>query len=149
MRNLTYSLKVRYIVSRVSDTFQIHRLRLVVDQVLEIFRLIPIDELCVDTQPREEDLELIVGSAVQIRRGHDVVAGMSECGNGHELSRLPRRGSDGGNAAFQGRNTLLEHIHRRLRLRLTDLTIETPRRELGFPHVHDTAVDVAKLLEAE
>ncbi len=116
MRHLAYSLKVRHIISWVSDTFQIHRLRLVVDQMLEIFGLIPIDELRIDTQPGKENLELIVGPSIQIRSGHDVVAGMCECGNRHELSRLARRGCDGRNAAFQGCNTLLEYIHRRLSL---------------------------------
>ena len=116
MRHLAYSLKVRHVVSWVSNTFQIHRLRLVVDQALEVFRLVPIDEFGVDTQPGKENLELIVGSSVQIRRRHDVVTGMCECGDRHELSCLPRRGGDGCNAAFQSCNALFEYVDRRLTL---------------------------------
>lgn len=119
MGHLAYSLEVGHVISWVPDTLQIHRLRLLIDQILEVFRLIPIDELGIDTQPREENLELVVGASVQVRCGHDIVAGMCECGNGHELSRLPRRGCDGCNTPFQGCNALLEHIHRRLRVVLT------------------------------
>ena len=119
MRHLAYSLKVWDVVSWVSDALQIYHLGLVVDQMLEIFRLVPIDEFGMDPQPGQENLELIVGPPVQIRSGYDVVAGMCECDNRHELSRLSRGCCHGGDAAFQRCDALLNHIHRGLRGLLT------------------------------
>lgn len=86
--DLDNAFKVRDVVPWVSDTLKIDGLGLVVDQWLEIFWLIPRHKLGLDAQSGEEDLELVVSAAIQVRRGDDVVACVSQCCNGHELCGL-------------------------------------------------------------
>lgn len=88
MRNLADSLKVRDVILGISNAFQIDSLGLVIDQVLEVLWLVAIDEFRVDSQAREGDLELVVGTAVQVRGRDDVVSGLSERCDGQELSSL-------------------------------------------------------------
>lgn len=66
VRHLHNSLKIRYVVLRIANALQVDRLRLLVNQLLEILRLISIHESGLDPKSREEDLELIISAAVQV-----------------------------------------------------------------------------------
>lgn len=88
MRYLDNSLKVRYIVFRIANALQVDRLRLLINQLPEVLRLISIYELGLDPESREEHLELVISAAIQVGRRNNIVASMCEGRNGHELSSL-------------------------------------------------------------
>lgn len=128
MCGLGNGLEVRNVVAGVTNRLDVDSLGTVINSRGNILGLVTLDELGSDSHAREHNLELVVGAAVQVAGGDDVVSGMSESRDSHELGSLAGGGSDGSNTTFQGCNTLLEDI------------------DCG---VHDSAVDVAELLEAE
>jgi hypothetical protein len=65
LRNL---LKVRNIIPRVANAFDVDGFRLVVDGRRQVFRSIALDEFGRNTQARQSNLQLVVGTAVQIAR---------------------------------------------------------------------------------
>ncbi len=67
---------IRYVISRVADALYKDGLCAVVYRLGEILCIISGNEYGVDAKPGKEDLELIVGAAIQVRRRDDVVAGM-------------------------------------------------------------------------
>lgn len=128
MCSLGNGLKVRNVVAGVTDRLEVNSLGTVINSRGNILRLVTLDELGSDSHAREHNLKLVVGAAVQVAGGDDVVSGVGEGRDGHELGSLAGGGSNGGNTTFQGGNTLLEDI------------------DCG---VHNSAVEVAELLEAE
>lgn len=128
MGHLGNGLEVGDVVPGVSDALDVDGLCLVVNGSSQVLGLVAVDKLCLDSQAREEDLELVVGAAVEVRGGHDVVAGVSEGVDGDELGGLARRGGQRSHATLESCYPLLENVDGR---------------------VHKTAVDVAKLLEAK
>lgn len=76
-------LKIRDVVARVSDGLDVDGLGLLVDGGSDILRLVTVDELGLDSQAREHDLELVVGTAIEVGGGDDVVAGVGKGSNGH------------------------------------------------------------------
>ncbi len=89
MRNLRNSLKIRHVISRIANSLYKHGLGAVINRGRNISCIIALDELGLDAQARQEDLELIVGAAVEVAGGDDVVASMCQGCNGKELSGLP------------------------------------------------------------
>src|SRR5690242_5250268 len=59
--------KIRNVVPRVTNSLNIDGLGPVINGRGDVFGVFAIDKLCVDSQTREEDFELIVGTAVEIR----------------------------------------------------------------------------------
>ena len=116
------------LISWVAYALQVHTFGFVINKLLELFRLVTLHEFCGYTQSRECHLELVVCSSVEIRCRYDVVAGVSQRCNGHQLGGLARGGCNGSYSAFQGCDSFLKDI------------------DSG---VHDATVYVAKLLEAE
>lgn len=104
------SLDVWDVVLGVSNTLDVDGLGFIINGSGQVLRLVTDDELGVDAQSWEEDLQLVVGSSVEVRRRHDVVAGMCEGRDSHELSGLTRAGCDGGHAALEGRKALLKDV---------------------------------------
>jgi hypothetical protein len=109
-------LKIRYIVLWVSNALNVHHFGLVIDRSLKVLGVVALDELCGHTKPRQEDLKLVVCSSVEVRCRDDVVAELAECCYNHELGCLARGGGQGGNTAFEGRDTLFEDIDCRLEI---------------------------------
>ena len=128
VRDFDDRLEVGDVVFGVADGFEVDGFGLVVDQLLELLRLVAVHELGRDAESRHEDFELVVGAAVQVGGRDDVVARLAERGNGHKLRRLTGGGGQSGDAAFECCDALLEDVDRR---------------------VHDAGVDVAELFEAE
>lgn len=62
--NLCNGLKVRDIVLRISDALDVDGLRLLVNRLGKILGLVSVHKLGVYAQSREEDLQLVVGSAI-------------------------------------------------------------------------------------
>lgn len=108
--NLGNGLKVGDVVPGVADALDVDGLGLVVDGGGNVLGLVAVDELGGDAEALEGDLELVVGAAVEVRRGDDVVAGLGEGRQGEELGALAGGGGQGGDAAFQGSYPLLEDI---------------------------------------
>jgi hypothetical protein len=72
--NLDNGLEVGHVVPRVADALDVDCLGLVVDSRGKVLGLVAVDELGGDAEAGEEDLELVVSAAVQVRRRDDVVA---------------------------------------------------------------------------
>lgn len=115
VRDFNDSLEVRNVVLWVSNALQVDGLGLVVDELFETLRLVSADELSRDAEPREEDLELVVGAAIEVGSRNDVVSSSRERGDGHELSGLAGGCCDCGDATFESRYALLEDINSGLR----------------------------------
>ena len=128
MRDRDNGLEVRDVVTRVADALDIDRLRPVIDQALELVGFVPLDEFRRDAQSGEGDFELVVGAPVQVARADDVVTGMRQRGDDHELRSLARGRPDGGSTSFERGDALFQHVD---------------------GGVHDAGVDVAELLEPE
>ena len=90
MGSLGNSLQIRNVILGVSNTLNIDSLRLIINSSRNVLRLVTIDELGLDAQTREEDLELVVSAAVEVRSRDDVVASLSEGADGEELGSLAR-----------------------------------------------------------
>lgn len=114
MCNSTDLLKVRNVVFGVADGLEEDGLRLVVNELLEVFRLVAGDEFRANPESGQENFELVVGTTVQVRGADDVVADRAESCKGHELRGLAGGGSYCGLSAFESGDTFLKHIDRRL-----------------------------------
>src|SRR6266498_2204231 len=107
---LDNGFKVWDIVFRVPDALNIYCLRFVVDELVKVLRLVPVDEFGADAKTWEEHFELVIGAAIEIRSADDIVSCMSKRCNSHELGGLSRRSCNSGNAALEGCNTFLKDI---------------------------------------
>ncbi len=58
--------------------------------------------------------ELVVGAAVEVRGGDDVVAGLAESRQRQELRSLAARRGQGRHAPFEGSHSLFEDVGRRV-----------------------------------
>lgn len=114
MGDLGNGLEIRHVVARVADALDVDGLGLVVDGGGNLVGVVSVDKLGLDAQTREEDLELVVGAAVQVRRGDNVVTSVCESANGDELGSLAGRGSQGSDTTFQRSYALLKDIDSRL-----------------------------------
>lgn len=105
-------LKVGHVVARVADALNVDGLCAVVDGGGQLLGLVAVDKLGRDAQAGEDDLELVVGAAVQVRGRDDVVAGVCEGGDGEELGGLAGGRGEGSDTAFEGGNALLKDVDR-------------------------------------
>lgn len=126
MCDLANGLKVRDVVSGVSNAFEVNSLGLVINEGLEVLGIVAIDKLGGHAEPWEEDLQLVVGAAVKVRSGNDVVSGVGKACNGHELRRLAGRSCYGCDATLERCNSLLQYIHGRLHRRGTSQAASPP-----------------------
>ena len=114
MGNLDNLLNIGNVVFGVANTLNVDGLGLVVDEAGKLFGIISFDELGFNAEPGQKDFELIVGSSVQVGGRDDIIPCMGQSGKSHELGRLARGGSDGGDTSFQRGDALFENIDRRL-----------------------------------
>lgn len=110
VRDLGDRSDVGNVVLGVSDRLDIDRLRLVVDILGKIGRVIAVDEADLDAKALEEDLELVVRPPVQTRGRDDVVASLGERSDRLELRGLPARRGDGRHTALKRRDALLKDL---------------------------------------
>ena len=102
--------------------------RLGVGGAAKILRVGRIDETAFDAHRLHGVGEQVPGAAVEIRRGDEIVAGMADVLDREQRRRLARAQRQRGDAALEGGDPRLQHVVRR---------------------VHDAAVDVAELGQAE
>lgn len=88
MSNLDNRVEIRDIVCRISDGLDIHSLGAIIDGSSNLVGVVSVDKLGGDAETRKEDLELVVGAAIEVARGYDIVAGLGESGQGQELGCL-------------------------------------------------------------
>lgn len=110
VRGLGDRLKVGDVEARVADRLEVDGLGLVVDRGGNVLGLVAGDKLGRDAETGEDDLELVVGAAVEVGGSDNVVAGVRERSNGQELSGLARSGGDGGDTTLKSGDTLLEDV---------------------------------------
>ncbi len=128
MRDVGQGPEVRDVEARVPDALDVERLRPLVDGALEGGGVVALHEPHVDAEAGQRDLELVVGPAVEVAGGDDVVAGLGEGGEGQELRGLPAGRGQRGRPALERGHPLLEDVGGR---------------------VHDPRVDVPELLKRE
>ena len=80
------------------------------------------------THGAQRILEHVPGAAIQIGGADDIVAGMGDVGYANKFSRLARAHGETGDAAFERRDTLFQHIGGR---------------------VHEAGIDIAEFLQRE
>lgn len=114
MSDFSDGFEIGNVESGVANCFDINGLGAVVDGGGEVLRLVALDELGRDAQPRKEDLKLVVGTSVQVAGSDNVIAGMGQGRDGHELGSLTGGSGNSGDTALEGSNTLFEDIYRRL-----------------------------------
>src|SRR5690606_27665893 len=122
------SFKIGNAEAGVSDRLQIDCLCFFIDLLFETGRMVHIGEPRLHAQPLEGNLELIVGSAVQMGAGHEILTRLQNIVQGKQLCRLARSRSKSRNTAFQSRYPFFEDIGGR---------------------VHDPGIDVAKFLQCK
>lgn len=130
-------LEVGDVIARVPDALDVDGLGPVVDGGRDVLGLVAVDELGLDAEAREHHFELVVGSAVEVRGRDDIVAGVGQRRDGHELRALARGAGHSGDTPFQGGDPLLEDIDRRLHRHCTvrthaRLPVRPPRVQLTF-----------------
>lgn len=128
MGNLGNGLKIRHIITGVSDRLDIDRFGAIVDSGSNIGSVIALHEFGGDAQAGQQNLELIIGTTVQISGRHNVITSTSEGRDGHELGCLARGRGYGCHAALQRRDALFKDI---------------------YSWVHDAAVDITELFESK
>ena len=148
LADLCNSLKVGDVVPGVSDTLDVDGLGLVVDGCRDVLGLVAVYKLGLDAEPREQHLELVVGSTVEVGSGDDVVTGVGQSSDGHELRTLAGGAGHSGDASLQRSNSLLKDIDRRLyRIAPSELCHSVNLKRSTY--IHDAAVDVTELLQSE
>lgn len=108
--DLGNGLEVGDVVAGVANGLDVDGLGLLVDGGSNGSWIVAVDKLGLDAEAGKEDLELVVGSAVEVGGRDNVVSGVGESSNGHELSGLAGRGGNGSNTTLEGSNTLLKDI---------------------------------------
>jgi hypothetical protein len=106
--------EVRDIIPRVADGFDINGLGTVINGRGQVLRVVALNEFGVDAQSRQEDLKLVIGAAVKIARGNDVIACVGKGTDCHELGRLTRGSSHRSHTVLESRYSLFKDIHRGL-----------------------------------
>jgi hypothetical protein len=107
---LVNDLQVRDVVAGVADALDVDGLGLLVDGGGDVLGAVALDELGLDAQAGEEDLELVVGAAVEVGGGDNVVASVSQGVDDNELGGLAGGGSEASDTALEGRYPLLEDV---------------------------------------
>lgn len=111
MGNLGNGLEIGHVVARVADALDVDGLGLVVDSGLNVLGLVTVHKLGVDSETRQEHLELVVSASVQVGSGYNVVAGVRERVDSDELGALARRSSESCDTTLECSNALFKDIN--------------------------------------
>lgn len=103
-------LKVGDVEAGVADRLEVDGLGLVVDGGGDVRGVVASNELGRDAETGEDDLELVVGAAVEVGGSDNVVAGVGEGSDGQELGGLAGGGGDSGDTTLKSGDTLLEDV---------------------------------------
>lgn len=70
-------LKVRDVITGVSNGLNVNGLGAVVNGSSDVFCLITLNKFGCNSQSRKENFELVIGTTVQVTRGYDIISCMS------------------------------------------------------------------------
>ena len=125
---LLQGLEVRHVEARLTQGLDVDRLGVVVDGAADRVRIVAVHQVDVDAEAWQGDFELVVGAAVEVAGGNDIVAGLGDRRDGEELRRLAARRRHGRDAAFERGDALFENIRR---------------------GIHDPRINIAEFLQRE
>mmetsp|Transcript_27479 Transcript_27479/g.37937 ORF Transcript_27479/g.37937 Transcript_27479/m.37937 type:complete len:323 (+) Transcript_27479:587-1555(+) len=126
--NCRQGSKVGHVVLGVANGLNEYCLCVFVNKLLDVCGVVTVHEFNVDAHSGELHLELVVGAAVEVGGGHDVIPGLADGLEHQELRSHAGCSGQGHDSALKGGNPLFKHV---------------------AGGVHDARVNVAKLLEAK
>ena len=128
VRDLGHCSDIQNVHPRVGDGLAVHGARFRGDRFAEIFRIVWLDELDVDSHAPEADIELRIRPAVERAGRYQFVARAEQTGDRQELRRLSAGRRQTRHAAFQRRYALFEDVR---------------------GGIHDPRINVPELLQSE
>ena len=90
MGDLPDLLEIVHIVLRVSDRFGVDEAGVGVDGLADVLRVGAVDELHRDSQLGQRIVEEVIGAAIQIVGGNDILPGLGDIEDRIGNGRLPR-----------------------------------------------------------
>ena len=123
VRDVGEALEVGDLARRVRDRLDEERLGLLGDRRGVVGGVGGAHERRLDAEAAQRDIQLGDRAAVEVRRGHDVVAGADEAREGDVLRAEARRGGDGAESALEARDALLEARHGGVREARVDVAV--------------------------
>ena len=123
VRDIREALEVGDLARRVRDRLDEERLGLLGDRRGVVGGIGGAHERGLDAEAAQRDVQLRDGAAVEVRRGHDVVAGAGEAREGDVLRAQARGGGDGAESALEARDALLEARHGGVREARVDVAV--------------------------
>ena len=105
--NLCQSLDIGNNTTRIRHRLHEYEASLLVNQLLDSLGRSVLRKAHLDTKVTQRDRELIVCTAIDIRRGYDIVASLCQCCDGEQNRRHTRRGCQCAHSAIQRRHTIL------------------------------------------
>ena len=103
------ALDIDHDAAGVGEILDEDRLALGRQRLAEVLRLARIDEMAGPAELLERQPELGERAAIEVARGHELVARLHQGEEGQELRRMPRRGGDRGATALERGDPFLEH----------------------------------------
>ena len=76
MRDLSDLLEIRYVILGISNALNVHRLRLIINGVLEVLRIVSIYKFRRHAKSWQEHLQLVVGTTIP-KHALDILAQQS------------------------------------------------------------------------
>lgn len=73
MGDLCNGLKIRDVITGVSNGFNVDCLGVVVNGSSDVLCLVTLNKFGCDSQSRKENFELVIGTTVQVTCGYDVI----------------------------------------------------------------------------
>ena len=123
VRELRHARDVEHVEARIAERFAEQEPRGRTDGGAPGVEVARIDERRLDAEARQRVVEQVVRAAVERARRDDVVARAQQAHDGEVQRRLPARGGDRADAAFERGDALLEHGAGRI----GDPRIDVPR----------------------
>ena len=120
--------KIRHIVLRIPDRFQVHQAGVLIHQLVDLLRMIGVEEPHLDAQLLQGLGEERPGASVQAGGGNEVLPGVRDGEDRGGDGRLARGERQPADAAIERGEALLQHV---------------------IGRVHQARVDVAELAQPE
>ena len=114
MRDVRDRPEIRHVVLGIAQALEVDAARILVDQLVNLFGLVRIEEADLDPQLLERLGEKGPGPAVEARRRDEILTGVADREERARDRRLPRGEAECGRAAVHRGEPLLEHVVRRI-----------------------------------
>ena len=131
VRGVGPGLNVDDVETRVADRLGEHELRVLVDELGDLLRLIRIHEADLDAVLRQRVGKQIVRTAVEGRDADDVVASLGDVHHRVRYGRLAGSNRAGRDTALEGGDALLHHVPGRVHDARVDVARHGQREQVG------------------